>query len=206
MTQIIAAAFGEPAMPEEEFLRAQFYGLLARALAASPDRALLEAMARLTGDETEFGRAIVSLAHAADAATVEDAAREYHDLFIGLVRGELVPFASFYLTGFLHERPLAALRQTLGALGIGRAEGVKEPEDHIAALLEVMAGLIAGVYGAPQPLAVQRSFFETHLAPWAPRFFADLEQAKSAALYALVGRLGRIFMAIEAEAFSMADA
>ncbi len=206
MTQAVAETLVMSEMPEEELLRAQFYGLLAGALAAPPDRTLLAATARLTGDETEFGRAIASLAHAADAATVEDAAREYHDLFIGLVRGELVPFASFYLTGFLHERPLAELRQTLGALGIGRAEGVKEPEDHIAALLEVMAGLIAGAYGAPQPLAVQRRFFETHLAPWASRFFGDLEQAKSAALYALVGRLGRIFMAIEAEAFSMADA
>jgi TorA maturation chaperone TorD len=95
------------------------------------------------------------------------------------------------------------LRDALARLGIARAADVKEPEDHVAALCEVMAGLIDGAYGAAQPLAVQRSFFETHMAPWVGRFFADLEGAEAAVFYAAVGMLGRRFVEIESAAFAM---
>ena len=84
-----------------------------------------------------------------------------------------------------------------------RADTVKEPEDHIAALCEMMAGLITGAFGAPVDLAGQRRFFDSHLEPWAPLFFEDLEKARSARLYAPIGTLGRLFMAIEKTAFMM---
>jgi TorA maturation chaperone TorD len=191
--------------PEEEFLRARIYGLLARLLAAPPDGPLLTSLARVTSDNTEFGRALAALAQAAAAAAADTAgvAEEYHDLFIGLTRGELLPYGSYYLTGFLNEKPLAELRETLAGLGIARADHVKEPEDHIAALCEVMAGLIDGSYGMPQALSVQRSFFETHMKPWVGRFFADLEGAEAAVFYAAVGMLGRRFVEIESVAFAM---
>jgi TorA maturation chaperone TorD len=191
------------APPDEELFRGRIYGLLARLLAAPPDMPLLASLASLAGDDTELGRAFAVLAEAAGTAAPARVAEEYHDLFIGLTRGELLPYGSYYLTGFLNEKPLAELRGTLAGLGVGRADDVKEPEDHVAALCEVMAGLIDGAYGAPQPLAVQRGFFETHMAPWIGRFFADLEGADAAVFYAAVGRLGRVFVEIESTAFAM---
>jgi TorA maturation chaperone TorD len=189
--------------PDEELLRARIYGLLARLLAAPPDAPLLTSLTALTADDSELGRAFARLAEAAAAAAPAGVAEEYHDLFIGLTRGELLPYGSYYLTGFLNEKPLAELRDALAGLGIARAADVKEPEDHVAALCEVMAGLIDGAYGAAQPLAVQRSFFETHMAPWVGRFFADLEGAEAAVFYAAVGMLGRRFVEIESAAFAM---
>jgi TorA maturation chaperone TorD len=188
---------------EEERSRAEIYGLLAQLLAAPPDAPVIAALAQLSGDDSEFGRAFGDLASAAAATTAEAAAREYHDLFIGVGRGELLPYLSYYLTGFLHERPLAELRGALSALGIERARASSEPEDHIAALCEVMAGLIAGAFGPPASLAAQREFFDAFLAPWAGRFFRDLEGAESSRLYAAIGRIGRLFLGVEETAFAI---
>jgi TorA maturation chaperone TorD len=189
----------------EEWLRARQYQLLARFLAAPPEAGLLHLASGFESDDTEFGRALGDLADRAGQATPAAASREYHELFIGIGRGELVPYGSYYLTGFLNEKPLAKLRSDMARLGIARAEDVKEPEDHIAALCEMMAGLITGAFGAPLGLAEQRAFFNRHLAGWAPVFFRDLEQAKAAWLYAPIGRLGRAFMDIEKTAFAMAN-
>ena len=118
--------------------------------------------------------------------------REFFDLFIGIGRGELLPYGSYYLTGFLNERPLARLRDDLARLGIERVEGEVEPEDHAAVLCEIMAGLAMDVSRLrPEPTV---ELFEKHLAPWIGRFFADLEQAKSADFYRRVGAVGRVFM------------
>src|SRR6185312_14477365 len=121
----------------------------------------------------------------------------------GIGRGELLPYASYYLTGFLHERPLARLREDLSMFGIERAQDMYEPEDHIGILLEVMGGLAARRLPAPQ--GSDRKIFEKHLQNWAGRFFFDLEHAKSAKFYRTVGRLGRTFMEIETEAFALGD-
>jgi len=190
-------------LPEEELWRAQLYGLLARLLAGPPDEALLNALARAHDDATELGRAMGELASAAKSSTADAASEEYHTLFIGMARGEFVPYASYYLSGFLNDRALAAMRRRLELLGVTRAEGVMEPEDHIAALLEVMAGLISGAFGDPAPLGEQREVFEAHLAPWGARFFTDLEKSESAVFYAAVGRVGRLFLGIETTAFAM---
>jgi TorA maturation chaperone TorD len=177
--------------------------LLARFLARAPDQDLLQFAAGLEGDETELGRAMHVLARTSASMVAETAEREYHDLFIGVGRGELLPFGSYYLTGFLNEKPLAKLRGDMAQLGIERQAGVGEPEDHIAALCEIMAGLITGDLGSGHSLANQRSFFEAHLAPWADKFFRDLETARSSVLYTPIGTMGRIFMEIEAVAFEM---
>ncbi|MDE1968803.1 MAG: molecular chaperone TorD family protein [Alphaproteobacteria bacterium] len=191
-------------IPEEERLRAEIYGLLARVLVAPPDAELLRALTQLRGDGSELGAAFGDLARAAGGMTVEAAGREYHDLFIGLGRGELLPYASYYLTGFLHEKPLAKLRGALATLGIERAADVKEPEDHIAALCETIAGLIAGAFGPAASLDEQRKFFDAFIAPWAGRFFRDLEAAQAARLYAAIGRIGRLFLGVEQMAFAIA--
>ncbi len=191
------------AIAEEDALRAQFYRFLARLLAAPPDEGLLRLAAGIAGDDSDLGRGLSTLARVAAKTTAPAASAEYHDLFIGVGRGELLPYGSYYLTGFLNEKPLANLRQDMAARGIARADEVKEPEDHIAALCEMMAGLIDGGLGVSAGLAEQRDFFQAHIAPWATRFFEDLETAESAVLYGPVGTLGRLFMAIEATAFRM---
>ena len=189
---------------EEEMLRAQGYALLARLLAAPPDSRTLEAVRGLSGDGTMLGRAIGALAAIARETELSRARDEYAALFIGVTRGELLPYASFYLTGFLHERPLAVLRGDMIRLGIARAPDVPEPEDHIGALCETMAGLIDGRFGAPVSLTEQRRFFDTHIGCWAPRFFQDLERAEPAVFYRAVGSVGRAFMDIETQAFALA--
>lgn len=190
-------------LPEDE-LRASQYRLLSSFLAKAPSASVLKMVGSFTGDETELGRALALLARLANSTTSDMASKEYHDLFIGLGRGELVPYGSYYMTGFLNEKPLAVLRQDMARLTIARAKDVAEPEDHIGALCEMMAGLIMGDFGDPLPVIEQKQFFDKHMAAWAEHFFTDLESAKAATLYTPIGTLGRVFMGIEATAFEMA--
>ena len=189
---------------EEDRLRAQWYSLLAQLLSAAPDAATLDLARALTGDGSDLGKGVTALAAAAKGATVTGLEEEYFNLFIGIGQGKLLPYGSYYLTGFLNEKPLAALRVDMDELGIGRVEGVKEPEDHIASLCEMMAGMITGAFGEPVGLDRQREFFDKHIGCWAPRFFEDLQAAETAAFYMPVGLIGSVFMSVESQAFEMA--
>jgi TorA maturation chaperone TorD len=189
------------ALDDTTAARAQEYALLAAMLAHAPDAALLQKVGALRGDATPLGVAHAALAQAASEAIVEKVEREYFDLFIGIGRGELLPYGSYYLTGFLHERPLARLRGDLAPLGIERSEGNAEPEDHAATLCEIMSGLLSG--RLPAPAGADQQIFEKHLAPWIDRFFADLERAESADFYRRIGTVGRLFIDIEREAFAL---
>jgi TorA maturation chaperone TorD len=188
---------------EIDQLRAAEYGLLSLLLGKAPDADTLSRVATLKGDASDLGMAHVELAAAAAAADDRAVSKEFFDLFIGLGRGELLPYASYYLTGFLHERPLARVREEMEALGIERAGISREPEDHIAILLEVMSGLARGDFEAE--FAEQARFFDRHLKPWAARMFADLEISPAARFYRAVGRTGRVFMELEAEAFALSE-
>ncbi len=187
----------------EDLLRADLYDFLAAFLARPPSGVLLTQSMALEGDDSEIGRGFVALARLAESIDVSDAQREFNALFIGVGRGELIPHGSYYLTGFLNEKPLARLRTDMAELGIEREQEVHEPEDSIASLCEMMAGLIRGRFGDPADLAAQKKFFEVHLAPWAEHFFKDLESAESSVLYAPVGTIGRVFMGIEHDAIRM---
>jgi TorA maturation chaperone TorD/DNA-binding transcriptional regulator YdaS (Cro superfamily) len=193
----------KPEIDEIDQLRAAEYGLLSLLLGKAPDAETLKRVATLKGDASDLGMAHVELASAAAATDDHAVSKEFFDLFIGLGRGELLPYASYYLTGFLHERPLARVRDDLRALGIERAGISREPEDHVAILLEVMAGLARNEFEAE--FAEQVRFFERHLKPWAARMFADLEMSPSARFYRAVGRTGRVFMELESEAFTLSE-
>lgn len=185
----------------EAALRAGTYALLARLLNAPPDRELLARLERLQESGSEAGpmaSAWGGLKLAAGRATPESASDEFQALFIGLGRGELVPYASWYLTGFLMEKPLAALRLDLQRLGFERQSGVAEPEDHAAALCDVMAMLTVD---PAQDL--QRQFFQQHLGSWMHRFFNDLARANSGRFYRAVGCLGEEFIQMEQRYLSM---
>lgn len=182
--------------PQADELRSRVYALLGNVLAGPPGAELLE---RLTGIEgvvngDALARAWHSLGVAArrtDSGTLDD---EYHDLFIGLARGELLPYVSWYLTGLLMEQPLADLRADLQQLGIERRASVSEPEDHIAALCQVMALLSRNSAVSHE---TQQTFFSRHLAPWSRQFFSELQQAESADFYRSVGQLGTAFTDFE---------
>jgi TorA maturation chaperone TorD len=179
--------------------RAREYALLATLLAKTPDIQLIQNLASLEGDESPLGVAHGVLAQVAGQTSEASAAREYMELFIGLGEG-MLPYSSYYLTGSLYGPPLARIRETFQRLGI-EAALPWEPEDHIATLFEVMAGLVSG--NIPSASGADREFFDRQLAPWARRFCVDLENAASARFYARVGTLGRVFMEIEAEAYSL---
>jgi TorA maturation chaperone TorD len=191
----------EPAsvIDELDLARAQEYYLLSALLLRSPDAPMLARLALLRGDASRLGLAHTALGTAAAKTDAARAAREHSALFTGLGRGELLPYASYYLTGFLHGRPLSNLRQTLRRIGVERLDGQSEPEDHAGILLEIMAGLASGAI--PAPAGTDRQVFAEHLEPWITRFFADLEKTGSAEFYASVGAFGRTFMEIERQSF-----
>lgn len=199
----MTAAATSVTVSAEDRLRADLYNYLGVILSGPPDQGILDMTAGLEGDETPLGQAIGALARLARLTKPKAAEGEFNRLFIGLGRGELLPYASYYLTGFLNEKPLAVLRQDMAAQGLARADTVFEPEDNIASLMEMMAAMIVGRFGAPASIDQQRAFFNRHIAPWAGHFFADLEAAKNAVFYAPVGTTGRAFMDIETEAFRM---
>jgi TorA maturation chaperone TorD len=194
------------AIPEQDVLRSQQWAMIARLLVRAPDAQTLAAIGALQGDASALGQAYGALARAASDTTVALVEREFFELFVGVGRGELLPYASFYLTGFLNERPLAELRRDLGAMGVARASGRHEPEDHIASISEVMAGLAAGDYDAGVlgcGAAGEAGFFARHVQPWAGQFFDDLAVAPSARFYRTVAEIGRLFTDIETRAFAL---
>ncbi|USR78523.1 molecular chaperone [Photobacterium damselae] len=191
---------------QDAILRIEIYNLLAHLLRQSPSQDVLDWLADLdvegTNDphQSSMAAAWPLLKLAAQKATPIAVAEEYQDLFIGIGRGAVVPYGSWYLTGSLMEMPLAHLRSDLKQLGYERNESVKEPEDHIAALLEVMAMLVEG--GDEH---LQRTFFNRHLAPWCEKVSTDIKTAKSAVFYTAVGELALQFLTVEKTRFLQAD-
>jgi TorA maturation chaperone TorD len=188
----------------EDQARAQVYALLGALLARPPNEAMFQALKQIEAPESEAKQGMEaawgSLKQAANRTETTAVADEYQELFIGIGRGELVPYGSWYVTGFLMEKPLAELRMDLKRFGFERQGGVHEPEDHVAALCETMS-LIAG---SPEfDLAMQREFFGKHVDPWMGRFFGDLATARSASFYRAVGLLGERFLEVERTYLSM---
>ncbi|MAC45271.1 MAG: hypothetical protein CMI12_00250 [Oceanospirillum sp.] len=189
-----------PALTEQDQLRADIYSLLAALLRQVPSPEMMQWLESLEADDqdsSDMGKAWLTLQLAARHANPEQLEDEYQELFIGLGRGELVPYGSWYLTGSLMETPLAILRQDLIRLGFERAEDVKEPEDHAAALFEVMAYLVA----SGNPLNTQKAFYDRHIGAWIERFSKDLQQANAAVFYSSVGTLCRAFTDFESDMF-----
>ncbi len=201
-TQGIDGDSEDQELTSEDRARADVYGLLGALLAKSPDREMLGLLRGLevpTGDSgmPEAWRDLKMAAKETDAEVTVD---EYFALFIGLGRGEIVPYASSYLTGYLMEKPLADLRDELNRLGFERNENVKEPEDHAAILCQLMGMIIAE---KRLSYSDQQGVFEHFVNPWMHDFFEDLEQAESAGFYRAVGRLGRVFISVEKQFFSL---
>jgi len=195
---------------EEQRYRASAYALLAGLLRAAPDQALLDYVSSLSSDDDmtlaevdaeadELGLAMSSLAVAARDKDLTLLEQEYNNLFIGVGKGEVVPYGSWYLTGFLMEQPLSDLRDDLRTLGFARSDDTREPEDHVAAICEVFSVMITDASSLP----AQQVFFETHMQSWLERFFADLGEARSASFYHNVALFGAAFLKLESAYLSM---
>ncbi|MGL4475050.1 MAG: TorD/DmsD family molecular chaperone [Shewanella sp.] len=184
---------------ENDQLRADIYQLLAALLRRQPSQELLDFLAELdieANDDNDMTRAWLALKLAAaqfNATQLED---EYFDVFLGVGRGEVLPYGSWFMTGSLMDKPLALLRNDLKQLGFEREENVKEPEDHVAALCEVMATLILEM-----PSYRQLAFYQRHMGCWVNRFCDTLAAAPSAAFYATVAQLAKAFFVLEAAEF-----
>lgn len=190
---------------EEDQIRANTYRLLGTLMARPPTQDLIDLLRQIDVTEAEQDRAMAAswktLNVAASRTTVEALDDEYHTLFIGVGRGEVVPYGSWYLTGFMMERPLAQLRRDLKRFGLERAEETKEPEDHASALCETMSLLIESPEGISPH--VQKSFFDDHIEPWMGKFFEDLQQAETASFYSAVGALGEQFIELDRQYLEM---
>jgi len=185
-------------LTDNDDLRAHVYSLLAALLTGPPSAELLRLLDRIE-DQQEFDtemaqawRMIKEAGGRTSAALLDD---EYHGLFIGLGRGELVPYGSWYQAGSVMDQPLARLRSDLAVLGIHRRSDVRETEDHAAALCETMAIICS--HPAEVKLETQKAFFSDHLKGWMDRFFKDMQQASAARFYRAVGRLGEAFLDLE---------
>ena len=190
-------------LESEQRYRASAYALLAALLRAAPDQALLDHLRTLspTGDDDldELGQAMAALTEASVAPDLALLEQEYNDLFIGIGRGEVVPYGSWYLTGFLMEQPLSELRDDLRTLGFERSESTREPEDHVAAIFEVFSVMILEASSLSQQLI----FFNKHMRPWLERFFVDLGKSRSASFYRHVAQFGAAFLQLESAYLSM---
>ena len=194
----------------EEIARAELYGLLARLWIAPPDAALLEQFAVAVTEAPQQGGYLEApwqaLVAAMRATGAEAAADEYDALFGGVGKPEVFLYGSYYLSGFLNEKPLAVLRGDLLALGLARDESRGETEDHIAYVCEVMRWLIAGDDAAVCNLEQQRRFFRAHLQPWVEKL-ADAVQAHPRALvWREVAAFTRAFMQVETQGFDLLEA
>lgn len=192
---------------DEETARAEIYGVLAALFYAAPTPALLESL-RLAVTEAPAAGALLEaswteLVATARAMSVQEVGEEYDVLFGGVGKPEVYLFGSHYLSGFLNEKPLAALRTELAELGLTRGDAMAETEDHYAYLCEVMRYLIAGDDVAVANLTRQREFFTRHLQPWAQQMCETVSAHPKARFYKSLAGFTQTFTSVEAQGFDM---
>lgn len=185
-------------MEQSQSMRSDIYLLLATLFRHEPSEELLGFLANLEFENNgtpmaDAWAALVSSSQQNNASVIAD---EYQELFIGIGRGEVVPFASWHITGSLMEKPLADIRFDLAKIGLERSENVKEPEDHIAALCEIMA------YLCDADQQQQKAFFNRHLSPWYTNLVEQIHSAQSANFYLAAAQLLSAFLNLENVAFS----
>lgn len=197
-TGVVAQQAQPMVLSTADQLRINAYSLLANLLYRPADVQLLEMLSELSlpdGPVDDMAMSWQLLKLAAQQNSVPRVDDEFHDLFIGLGHGEVIPYGSWYQTGYLMDKPLAKLRRDLLTLRIARDTDIKEPEDHIAALCETMALLVM----METPLAHQQAFYTEYIGSWAPRLFTDIEKASAACFYQAVAHFGKHFLRLEAQ-------
>ena len=192
---------------DEETARAEVYGLLAALYYAAPSAELHDNL-RVAVTQTPAPGAVLEsswaeLVAAAREHSLADIGNEYDTLFGGVSKPEVYLFGSHYLSGFLNEKPLAALRTDIAALGLARDEAMPETEDHVAYLCEVMRYLIAGDDVAVANLTRQREFFARHAQPWLPQMCEAVMAHPKARFYRALAGFTQVFVSVESQGFDM---
>ena len=188
----------------EDHARIEVYALLSSLFYDAPSNEFLKAIGDsrslcINEPATEFCRAWRCLQYAAAHGNSEAIKEEFDTTFIGTGRQPVMLYGSFYMAGFLHEKPLAQLREQLTKMGVERRSGCHESEDHISALCDVMRLLIttAGV-------SSQLDFFRQHISPWCLQLCAAIDGAPGTHFYKHVAALLREFFVVESAAFDIA--
>lgn len=192
------------AVSPEDAARARWYALFAGLFRAPPSGqwlAGIAASADEASDDAPLARAWREFAGACAHADAEAVREEFDVAFVGVGKADVIPYASYHLSGFLNDRPLVELREHLASLGLARRKGIGETEDHLSALCETMAWLIAGNAAPARDIAVQREFFSRFLAPWYESLADTIEHSGVTDFYKHAGRLLREFLAVERQAF-----
>lgn len=193
----------------EEIARAELYGLLARLWLAPPDAALLEQFRLAVTEAPEPGGFLEApwqdLVAQMRASTPASAQQEFAALFQGVGKPEVFPYASFFLAGFVNEKPLARLREDLAALGLTRDAAQFETEDHVSYVLEVMRYLIAGEGAAGANLAAQQRFFRAHVQPWIEALYQAVDAQPAARLWRAIAAMTWAFVQVESQAFDLIE-
>ncbi len=196
-----------PTSLDEETARAEVYGVLAALYYAAPAAELHENLRVAVTEAPAPGAVLESswaeLVAAARAQSLSDIRSEYDALFGGVGKPEVYLFGSHYLSGFLNEKPLAALRTDIAALGLARDETMPETEDHVAYLCEVMRYLIAGDDVAVANLTRQREFFTRHAQTWLPMMCEAIMAHPGARFYRAVAAFTQTFISVESQGFDM---
>lgn len=182
---------------DEEYARSELYGVLSMLFYGPPSQAVLDLIegAAIEGDGilADAWRGLQTASSQTDAGKARE---EYESLFIGVGKPEIMLYGSYYLSGFLMEKPLAALREDLARLGLERSEHLSESEDHFAALCDAMRLLHGSI-------ATQKEFFSAHIQPWARQLFDVIDAHPGASYYRAVSGLARSFVEVETQAFDM---
>ncbi len=212
-TAPVAAVNFSPALGSgeaEELQRAELYGLLARLWLEAPDDALMAEFRVAVTEAPQAGGFLQEpwqqLVAALRATTAAEARAEHDALFHGVGKPEVFAYGSYYLSGFLNEKPLAALRTDLAALGLDRDRDRLETEDHVSFVLEVMRYLIAGEDASVCNLEQQRRFFRTHVQTWLEALCDAVEAHPRAHTWRAVAAMTRAFVQVETQAFDMLEA
>ena len=192
---------------DEETARAEVYGLLAELYYAAPPAELHEKITLAATQAPAAGALLEAswsaLVAAARKYSTAEIGRQYNDLFGGIGKPEIYLFGSHYLSGFINEKPLAALRTDLAALGLTRDEALPETEDHMAYTCEVMRYLIAGDDVELANLTKQRDFFSRHVQVWVPAMCEAVVAHPKAGFYRALAVFTDAFIGVEAQGFDM---
>ncbi|NQW69927.1 MAG: molecular chaperone TorD family protein [Betaproteobacteria bacterium] len=207
--EISSTEVGDIGLPED-LARADLYGLIARLFHQAPDQELLDQIAASMpeGQEVQAEDAplskvwhtVVELAKTNSAKVWQD---EFDLNFISVGRPKIILNGSFYMAGYLNERPLVEIRRTLNAFGLESAEEISETEDHISAVCEVMRYLIAGDDVEVSNLTNEKAFFNDYIRPWYEDLCAAIDDVPEMRLYHSVAALTREFLDIESQSFDM---
>jgi TorA maturation chaperone TorD len=149
-----------------------------------------------------------------EASAVEtELAADYASLFLSMGRKPVPPYESVFTS---EERlVMQRARDEVLALyreeGLGRVEGFREPEDHIAIEMEFMGYLcqkaMESLEGddteeARAYLQKQKDFLEKHLMVWVPQFCRDVQEVARTDFYKAIAQITEEHLSYEGDAIA----